>query len=42
MTANPDKGEQFTMPDTDAPGYSRMTATYSPEDNKLRLSSLPG
>ena len=28
------------MPDDEAHSYSHMTATYSPEDNKLRLSSL--
>ena len=28
------------MPDDVADSYSHMTATYSPEDNKLRLSSL--
>ena len=37
---NSNDGEQFTMPDDEAHSYSHMTATYSPEDNKLRLSSL--
>jgi hypothetical protein len=38
MTSNNENNS--TMPDTDTPSYARMTATYSPEDNKLRLSSL--